>query len=168
MCVEFEKFSDREIITCYSKTIQELKKRNIIRTKNITGELGEYIAVDFYRQSPTLPNLQFAPPSTENIDAISTKGERYSIKTITNYGATGVFYGLPSLESDEQSEQKFEYVIIVKLSDDFGLERILELTWKEFLENKKWHSRMKAWNLLYSNKLIASVRTIYSKEEYNG
>jgi hypothetical protein len=165
MCTEFDKLSDREVITCYSLAIQELRNRNIIRTKNITGELGEYIAVDFYRQTPTLPNLQFAPTSTENIDAISTKGERYSIKTITNNGATGVFYGLPPLGSNEESMQKFEYVIIVKLTDDFELERILELSWEEFVMNKKWHSRMKAWNLSYSKKLINSVRTIYSKED---
>jgi len=153
---------------CYSQTTKELKKREIVRTKNITGELGEYIAVDFYRKTTALPNLQFAPPSTENIDAISTKGERYSIKTITNNGSTGVFYGLPPLKSDEQPIQKFEYVIIVKLTDDFELERILELTWDEFLKHKKWHSRMKAWNLSYTNKLINSVKTIYYKEKDNG
>jgi len=168
MCIDFEKLSDGQIIECYSQITKELKKRGIVRTKNITGELGEYIAVDFYRKTATLPNLQFAPPSTENIDAISTKGERYSIKTITNNGATGVFYGLPALGSNEKSIQKFEYVIIVKLTDDFELERILELTWDEFLKNKKWHSRMKAWNLSYSNKLVGSVRTIYSKEDRNG
>ena len=168
MIIDFENMTHSEVIECYSQTTKELKKREIVRTKNITGELGEYIAVDFYRKTAALPNLQFAPPSTENIDAISTKGERYSIKTITNNGATGVFYGLPPLGSSKQPVQKFEYVIIVKLTDSFELERILELTWDEFLENKKWHSRMKAWNLSYSNKLIGSVQTIYSKEDRNG
>lgn len=164
MIIDFENMTHSEVVECYSQTTKELKKREIVRTKNITGELGEYIAVDFYRQTPILPNLQFAPPSTENIDAISTKGERYSIKTITNNGATGVFYGLPALGSDEKPIQKFEYVIIVKLTDDFELERILELTWDEFLENKKWHSRMKAWNLLYSNKLIKLGKNLFIKE----
>lgn len=156
--------SDAEVIECYSQTTKTLKKRKIIRTKNITGELGEYIAVNYYNQTPNLPNLQFAPPSTENIDAISRKGERYSIKTITNMGSTGVFYGLPPLDTNEVPKQKFEYVIIVKLTNNFELERILELTWDEFLENKKWHSRMKAWNLSYSNKLICSVINIYIKD----
>jgi hypothetical protein len=79
-----QNLSDSQIIQLYSDSIKELKKRNIIRTKNITGELGEYIAVEYYRNNPSLPNLEFSPPSTENIDAISVKGERYSIKTITN------------------------------------------------------------------------------------
>jgi len=159
--------TDIEIIQLYSQSIKELKRREIIRTKNITGELGEYIAVEHYRNNPNLPNLQFSPPSTENIDATSVKGERYSIKTITNKGATGVFYGLPAPESKEIPAQKFEYVVIVKLSDSFELENILELAWDEFLQNKRWHSRMQAWNLSYSNKLIDSVNNIFSKDMHN-
>jgi hypothetical protein len=159
--MDLSKFNDPEIIDLYSKTIKELKRRNIIRTKNITGELGEYIVVDYYRNNPKLPNLQFAPPSTENIDAISNKGERYSIKTITNNGSTGVFYGLPSNTSNETPIQKFEYVIIVKLNDDFELECILELTWDEFLKSKKWHSRMQAWNLSYNKKIKEIAKMIY-------
>ena len=65
---------------------------------------------------------------------------------------------------DEIPIQKFEYAIIVKLTDDFEVENILELTWDQFLNNKKWHSRMKAWNLSYSNKLINSIQNIYTKE----
>lgn len=159
--INLDDFTNNEIISLYSNSIKQLKRREIIRTKNITGELGEYIAVEYYRNNPKLPNLQFAPPSTENIDAISVKGERYSIKTITNKGSTGVFYGLPNTGSREIPGQKFEYVIFVKLNDNFELECILELTWKEFLENKRWHSRMKAWNLSYSNKLITLSNKIY-------
>lgn len=59
----------------YSNCIKELKNREIIRTKNITGELGEYIAVDFYNKTQICQTYNFAPPSTENIDAISKKGE---------------------------------------------------------------------------------------------
>ncbi len=162
--MDINKLSDSDVIGLYSQSIKELKQRGIVRTKNMTGELGEYIAVEYYKSNTRLPNLQFAPPSTENIDAISVKGERYSIKTITNTGSTGVFYGLPAKGSLEISTQKFEYVVIVKLTDDFELEKILELTWDEFLENKRWHSRMQAWNLSYSNKLINSVKNIYSEE----
>lgn len=161
--MDLKSLDDSDVINFYSQSIKELKRRNIIRTKNITGELGEYIAVEYYNNDTRLQNLQFAPPSTENIDAISRKGERYSIKTITNTGSTGVFYGLPPQGSNENIPQKFEYVIIVKLTDDFELERILELTWNEFLEHKRWHSRMQAWNLSYSNKLISLVKNIYNK-----
>lgn len=163
--MDLSKLSNADIVSLYSQSIKELKLREIIRTKNITGELGEYIALEYYNNNTTLPNLQFAPPSTENIDAISRKGERYSIKTITNKGSTGVFYGLPPQGSIKIPTQKFEYAVIVKLTDDFELERILELTWDEFMENKKWHSRMQAWNLSYSNKLISFSKNIYCKDK---
>lgn len=161
--MNIKEIDNNNLISLYSECIKELKQREIIRTKNITGELGEYIAVEFYNKNSKLPNLSFAPPSTENIDAISTKGNRYSIKTITNNGAIGVFYGLPPASSNEISTKKFEYVIIVKLNDNFELENILELTWNQFLENKKWHSRMQAWNLSYSKKLINLGNNLFIK-----
>ena len=37
-------------------------------------------------------NLEFAPPGTKNIDAISRDGHRYSVKS-TSSNLTGVFYG---------------------------------------------------------------------------
>lgn len=51
---------NNNLIALYSDIIKELKNRNIIRTKNVLGELGEYMAVDSYNKNPTLPGLQFA------------------------------------------------------------------------------------------------------------
>ena len=41
--------------------IEELKRRDIIRTKNIVGELGEYYAVKIFNETANLPKLQLAP-----------------------------------------------------------------------------------------------------------
>ena len=62
---------DKELIALYSDLIGELKSRRIIRTKNLLGDLGEHLAIDHYNSTPGLPNLQAAPPGTQNIDAIS-------------------------------------------------------------------------------------------------
>ena len=71
----------------------ELKQRGVLRTKNVVGELGEYYAVDFYSNNPRLPNLSFAPPGVQNIDALSRKGELYSIKAVSSRsGTTGSFW----------------------------------------------------------------------------
>lgn len=83
----------KEIIHLYSMSIKELKRRKVIRTNNVVGELGEYLAIEIYNNTPGLPNLAPAPVGTENIDAISRKGDRYSIKSTSN-ATTGVFYGL--------------------------------------------------------------------------
>ena len=50
-----EKLSNIDLIKSYSKIIELLKDRGIIRTKNITGELGENYAIDYYSSTPSLP-----------------------------------------------------------------------------------------------------------------
>jgi len=58
------RLSNTELINNYSSTIKLLKERGVVRTKNITGELGEYYAIEKYSNTPGLPKLQVAPPST--------------------------------------------------------------------------------------------------------
>lgn len=153
--------SDDDLIKAYSYSITILKDRNIIRTKNVVGELGEYIAINHYTATPNLPKLQAAPTGTQNIDAISINGDRYSIKSTTTT-TTGVFYGLNNPNISLEEAQKFEYVIIVKFDDNLNLKAIYELDWKTFLKHKKWHSRMNAWNLTLSKNLISDSKIIFS------
>ena len=157
--LDFSNVSNIELIGFYSKWIKELKTRKIIRTNNIVGELGEYLAVDFYNKTHGLPKLQATPISTQSVDAISNKGERYSIKSVTGK-TTGVFYGI---DKDCNPEKLFEYVIIVVLDKDYSINEILEISWDTFLKYKHWHSRMKAWNLSITKKLINDSRIIFKK-----
>ena len=154
---------NKEIVTLYSDIIAELKNRKIIRTKNLLGDLGEYLAIDYYCNTPGYPNLQAAPPGTQNIDAISRKGERYSIKS-TSGNLTSVFYGLNDSESTEPETQKFEFVIIVLFSDEFKLKKILEVPWTLFLSHKRWHKTMRGWNISITKKLIEEATVVYSSE----
>ena len=116
--------------------IKELKRHNVIRTNNVVGELGEYLAIEIYNNTPGLPNLMSAPVGTENIDAISRKGDRYSIKSTSNT-TTGVFYGLEEPGLEVPDRQRFEYVIVCKFDDDYELQMVLEMDWDTFLRNKR-------------------------------
>ena len=155
--------SDEGLVVLYSNIIKELKKRNIIRTKNIIGDLGEYFAIKYYNENSKLPKLQAAPAGTQNVDAISRKGERYSIKS-TSGNLTGVFYGLNDPDSTEEEKQKFEYVIIVIFNIDFELEKIIEINWEQFLRFKKWHKTMRGWNISINKRLIEVGNIIYSNK----
>ena len=46
-----------QLISPNSKAYRELKKRGILRTKNVVGELGEYYAIEFYNSKDDLPEL---------------------------------------------------------------------------------------------------------------
>lgn len=158
--MDLSNLDKHDLIMLYGQVIDELKRRNVIRSKNVVGDIGEHLAIDYYSKTPGLPKLQFAPPSTENIDAISVKGERYSIKATTNT-TTGVFYGLNPPDSDEPQKQLFEYAVIVVLSDSYQLKKIIELDWNAFLKHKKWHSRMTAWHLVVSRRLLADAKIVF-------
>lgn len=154
--------STAEIVSLYCETIKELKARSVIRTNNVIGDLGEYLAIEYYNNTSGLPTLAAAPIGTENIDAISRKGDRYSIKS-TSRNVTGVFYGLEPNGSSVKDKQKFEYVIICKFSDDYELEEILEMDWDTFLRHKRWNSRIKAWNLSLTKEVCADCKVVFKK-----
>ncbi len=159
--INLEELNNEELWLGYADIQQELKKRNLVRTNNIVGERGEFLAIETYNSISGMPNLQAAPEGTQNVDALSRKGERYSIKTISEPGSTtGVFYGIGEKDGKEVPEKKFEYVIIVQIFKDYRPKRIIELTWDQFLKFKKWHSTMRAWNLSVTKALLTEARVI--------
>src|SRR3990167_3427064 len=152
---------DEEIWTLYAYLGLKLKERKLVRTRNIVGERGEFLAIKIYNETSGLVKLQAAPEGTQNVDALSRKGERYSIKTISEpRNLTGVFYGCGDL-NDLNPEKKFEYVIIVVIDRLYNPKRVLELTWKQFLKFRRWHTVMRAWNLNLTQNLIAEAKKIF-------
>jgi hypothetical protein len=156
---------DEEIWTLYAYVGLKLKERGLVRTRNIVGERGEFLAIKTYNEIPGLAKLQAAPEGTQNVDALSRKGERYSIKTISEPGnLTGVFYGLGDKE-DANPEKKFEFVIIVLIDKYFRPKKIVEVTWDQFLKFKRWHKTMRAWNLSVTRDLIKEAKIIYENND---
>ena len=148
-----------KLISPTSEVYLELKERGVLRTKNVVGELGEFYAIEFYNNNSNLPNLQLAPPGVQNVDALSRRGEIYSIKTVTSKkGTTGSFW---DPESIENNIQKFNFLIIVILNDSYSLDMILEMTWAEFFENKKFNKRMNNYNISLTKTLINKIKKIY-------
>ncbi|MFC3212217.1 hypothetical protein [Planomicrobium okeanokoites] len=155
----FKELNDIELMSIYAIWLKELKERNLIRTNNVIGELGESLAIKIYNSTKDLPRLQAAPIGTQNIDAISVEGKRYSIKSTTGR-VTGAFYGLLEPGSTESESIKFEYVIVVVFSKEFEIKYFLEVEWSVFLKYRKWHSRVRAWNLPITKGLIAESNVI--------
>ncbi len=164
--MNLENLNTAELIKVYSEIISILKDRKVIRTKNLIGDLGEFLAIEFFKKTSRLSNLQEAPAGTQNIDAISRSGERYSIKSTTST-TTGVFHGLESKESNKSDDQKFEYALIMKFDDNYELEKIIQLNWNLFLNFKKWHKTMKAWNITITKSLLEEADILFDKKDTN-
>ena len=161
--MDFSKYSDMELIQIYGELLSKMREDELIRSKNVTGDLGEYIVIDYYTKTKGLPKLQFAPPSTKNIDAISVNGERYSIKCTTT-NTTGAFYGINKDADIASIKPLFEYVVVIKLDKNYQPEFILELNWETFFKHKHWHSRIGAYNLVITNSLIVDGKMVYKKD----
>lgn len=162
--MKIETLTTKELIKTYSEIISLLKEKGVIRSKNLLGDLGEYLAIEHFNTTPGLPNLQAAPTGTQNIDAISRDGERYSIKSTTG-NLTGVFYGLEPPGSSNIEKQKFEYVLIISFSGNYELQKIIQLNWNQFLKFKKWHKTMRAYNLSLTKRLFDECKILFDDNE---
>ncbi len=157
-----DSLTDDEVWIFYASCEKELKHRNLVRTRNIVGERGEFLVIKTYSEIPGSPNLQAAPEGTQNVDALSRKGERYSIKTLSEPGKlTGVFYGCGNVGDSVVPEKKFEYVVVVIIDSDFNLKKMYEINWEQFLKLRRWHTTMRAWNLSITKNFVNEARLIY-------
>lgn len=160
MKIDITQLTIDELWVLYGQTHHKLRQLGEIRSRNIVGDRGEQIAVSYYSATRGLPKLQMAPPSTKNIDAISTNGDRYSIKTVSLPNkTTGVFHGYGTPDKPIK-DKKFEYLIVVVINA-YQPELIVELTWEDFYDLKRWHSTMNAYNISLSKAIIDRAKIIY-------
>ena len=147
-----------ELVELFGKIRAELVRRGM--TGNLTGEIGEYLVVEFFNHTPGLTTLTKASAGTTNCDAIGKNGQRYTIKTVTG-STTSAFWGLPPPGSNTIPEKVFDFVLLVKLSDALQLERIGEHSWESFLRIKRWNSRMNAWQLNVGKRTWEACRILF-------
>jgi hypothetical protein len=142
---------DFDLIKLRAALDVEMKRRKIAIS---VGAMAEELAIQFFNRTSGCPNLLAAPTGTANVDALSRKGERYSIKGICNAKKTGTIYP----DADDPKKQLFEYLLIVKMSRDWSLEAIYEFNWQAFCERRSWDKRMNAWYVGASNKTLAKAK----------
>ena len=156
-----------QLISPSSEVIKELKKRGVLRTKNIVGELGEYYAIKFYNKldkkiyniNKKLPNLTLAGETTKNVDALSRDGKIYSIKCVSSpNGTTGSFWDPDSINANKKT---FDYLIIVILDEQYQVDKILELSWDDFFKFKKFNKRMNNFNISITKQLTEKFKVIF-------
>lgn len=164
-----EKFNKKflktqELLIKYGELLTEMKKEDIIRTKNLVGDSGECLVVNYYCNNPNLPNLILTPPSNKDYDAISENGLKYTIKT-TSMKMTGMFH-IKRTES-----KQFDFIIIVRFNKAYQLIQIIELTWDDFLKYRQMDEigkteDMGRYRIRFSKTFLKETKSklVYSNE----
>ena len=105
----------RRILKRYFSCWEELKKARIIRTNNLTADMGEYFACKKLK-------LKRAAIGNTGYDARDEKGSKYEVKTRKTRSADWVIDIFP-LYNDEPYQ--FDYLVLVNLDYHYWLERIV-------------------------------------------
>jgi len=143
-----EGLSDADLLRVRAGVAAELKRRGLACN---VGQAAEALAIAYYNSTPGRPNLQPAPVGTQNVDALSRKGDRYSIKGVLGGRKTGTVYP----DREDREKQLFEYLLIVQIDHDWQLLSIHEFDWRTFCEVRSWDSRMNAWYVGLAMKTLA-------------
>ena len=149
--------SDTDLQRLRAEVAAELKRRGLASS---VGEVAEALALAFFNGTAGRPNLQAAPVNTQNVDALSRKGDRYSIKGVMDARKTGTIYP----DKEDREKQLFEYLLIVKIDRNWHLQAIYELDWATFRDVRSWDSRMSAWYVSLAAKTLR-LATLYSPFE---
>jgi hypothetical protein len=140
--------ADLDLLRLRGRVTAELKRRGL--ASNV-GQVAESLALAFYNGTRGRPTLQPAPTGTQNVDALSRRGDRYSIKGVLDARKTGTIYP----DRDDRDKQLFEYLLIVRIDPDWQLIGIHEFDWKTFCEVRSWDSRMNAWYIGLAAKTLS-------------
>jgi hypothetical protein len=156
--LDFTRMPDEWLVLIRCALDSEMRKRHLPFS---VGAIGESLVIEYFRKTPGLPKLQSSPRGTKNIDALSRNGDRYSIKTVCNAKKTGTVYP----DTEDREKQLFEYLLIVKLAEDWSLESIFQLPWSLFVKARSWDKRMNAWYVGISVRTLGLATKIYSAPE---
>jgi len=154
--IDLHEKSEDELISLRIQLDKEFKTRGI---KFNVGEIGETIAITFFKETSGLTNLQRAPIGTKSVDALSRNGDRYSIKTIKDGSKTGTIYPDP----ENNDKQLFEFLLVVQIDDDYELHKLHRISWEQFLNIRQWDKTMNAWYVPKTLKALKGGEMLYEK-----
>ena len=149
---------DADLLLLRAGLDAEMRKRGLAFS---VGQVGEQLALAYFKATPGLTTLQLAPTGTKNVDALSRNGDRYSIKTICNAKKTGTIYPDP----EDAEKQLFEFLLIVRLTENWELKSIHQLTWAAFCQVRSWDKRMNAWYVAISGRALAAATVVFTAEK---
>ena len=154
--MDLTQITDSELVQLYPALLRELKTREIIRTRNLVGELGKFIVKQTFNRNNVTKNLFEAQNSQKNYSFTDEYGHRYNLKT-TSGSNTGVFHSVPL---DNEAAPSFEKLVILRFSKEYDAKVILMLDWEDFVKFRQIKRPEGKWYVQISPELIKKAQKI--------
>jgi hypothetical protein len=152
--------SNKDLIVAYGHVLGAMRKRGIIRTKNVVGDLGESYAELEFSGRNDLPSLKLVPTNEKDIDAVDAEGKNYSIKSASKSSAKRTS-AMHLERAHKEDDKRFDYLLIVVLEDSMELSAIYQFSWDQFWKLKSWSEPQKAWFLSLAKKNLDIAKKIF-------
>jgi hypothetical protein len=140
MNFDFSQGSDSELLTAYSQLMQELRRRNVVRTSNNpVADYAEGIAAERL-------HLRQVGKEEKGFDALDVPGYRYQIKgrRITKHNSSRQLSVIRNL-----AERPFDYLIAVIFDESFKVKEIWKIPY-EFVKEHSRHSAHQNGHIFYA------------------
>lgn len=149
--IDLQALDDEALLRLRARLYLEIKRRQLPAS---VGGVAEKLALRYFNTTRGLPKLQEARAGTANVDANSDRGERYSIKCIQQGRKTGTIYP----DRADPNKRLFEYLLVVRLDENWALQAIYEFDWDLFVKLRSWDIRMNAWYIGGSARTLSQAR----------
>ena len=144
---DFSKENDSKLLAAYSELMEELRRRNMIRTNNNpVADYAEKVAVERL-------SLKQVGKEQKGFDAVDAQGYRYQIKgrRITKHNSSRQLSVIRNL-----SERLFDYLIAVIFDESFKVEGIWKIPY-EFVKEHSKLSEHQNGHILYAKPEILTL-----------
>jgi len=145
--LDFSKESDSELLAAYAELMEELRRRNIIRTSNNpVADYAEKIAVERL-------GLTQVGKEAKGFDAVDAQGYRYQIKgrRITRHSSSRRLSVIRNL-----SDRLFDYLVAVIFDESFKVKEIWQIPY-EFVKEHSRHSEHQNGHIFCANPEVLKL-----------
>lgn len=144
--MQVDKISTDGLFILYADIIEELKTRNIVRTKNnIVSDYAEYLV------SKNL-DLELMPNSNKHFDAIDKKtGEKFQIKSrrTTDYNRSKLLGVIRDLDKAD-----FDYLVVVYFNTNFKVIDAYIVPKKTVKKYAKYNKHQNGYRISLKGKIL--------------
>lgn len=142
---KIKSLSVSELLRRHSAILDELKRRDVVRThNNPVGDYAEWLC-------KTKLQLTLAGSSNKGYDAKDKYYRRYEIKARREKKGSGfsILSVIRNLEA-----KTFHYLIAVQLRKDFSVYRAYKISHKAVVKHATWIKSLHGWRVVLNSKLL--------------